>query len=577
MPKQQFIAARSSRHRIAVVALFRALLREGREVTLPQDVCRKGKNPVPDLIRRGFQRNKADVSPRLIFAALSAGYKFLTFFKNARIPESREQAEIITYLRQKNEHIARAEAKKRPGRKPRGPATPPSKPVLQRISADGEEPEYVSRLFPRPRDSFEGRRKIPQVIVTAQGHTFLRHKRPQPRVVSDILRRKTWRKARINEASIEMTECDYAAAREEDEWDSLVDEQLRAAGQHSRGGRSASTSTYYQSVQDSYYHMIGQIDRERQNELAKAKALIEAVKGEEELLAQEVEEARRHGVRIVPTVIEKLRPYMKHRKLRKETKLKRFKKKRVDRWKGSLGGLEPGPVSSGLWSSRVQQKQAQPEPPTELPSTLLDDCKEGTLMAVNPSCEISLSATDARSIVAVRGDDKTEEKDGGMDNTGLGASSTDAFGTSRTVISKVSFLITGLAAGGVGAASVVVSKLRREKIEEDMLACVLSVKLGSRARVGVLVRGVAGVFARMGRREAELRDGNADVGGVCGFGDGESVARAVAEVGMPLDITAAFRITQAFACSEGIRVAIAGRDGAAEGVDTGIGGGRTAL
>ncbi|KAJ0283472.1 hypothetical protein COL940_004640 [Colletotrichum noveboracense] len=344
MPKQQFIAARSSRHRIAVIALFRALLREGREVTLPQDVCRKGKNPVPDLIKRGFQRNKADVSPRLIFAALSAGYKFLTFFKNARVPESKEQAEIITYLRQKNEHIARAEAEKRPGRKPRGPATPPPKPVLQRISADGEEPKYVSRLFPRPRDSFEGRRKIPQVIVTAQGHTFLRHKRPQPRVVSDILRRKTWRKARINEVSIEMTECDYAAAREEDEWDRLVDEQLRAAGQHSRVDHSPSTSTYYQSVQDSYYHMIGQIDAERRNELARAKALIEAVKGEEEMLAQEVEEARKRGVRIVPTVIEKLRPYMKHRKLKKETKLKRFKKRRVDRWRGSLGGLEPGPV-----------------------------------------------------------------------------------------------------------------------------------------------------------------------------------------------------------------------------------------
>uniref|UniRef100_L2FR72 DNA repair protein n=1 Tax=Colletotrichum fructicola (strain Nara gc5) TaxID=1213859 RepID=L2FR72_COLFN len=539
MPKQQFIAARSSRHRIAVIALFRALLREGREVTLPQDVCRKGKNPVPDLIKRGFQRNKADVSPRLIFAALSAGYKFLTFFKNARVPESKEQAEIITYLRQKNEHIARAEAKKRPGRKPRGPATPPPKP-----------------------EDLGGRRgaQIPQVIVTAQGHTFLRHKRPQPRVVSDILRRKTWRKARINEVSIEMTECDYAAAREEDEWDRLVDEQLRAAGQHSRVDHSPSTSTYYQSVQDSYYHMIGQIDAERRNELARAKALIEAVKGEEEMLVQEVEEARKRGVRIVPTVIEKLRPYMKHRKLRKETKLKRFKKKRV---------------YSGLWFSRVQKKQAQSEAPTEVPSTLLDDCKEGTFTAAKPSCEISLPATDARSTVAVRGDDKTDEKDGGIDNTGLGTSSlgVGGAGTSRTVLSKVSFLITGLTAGGVGAASVVVSKLRREKIEDDMLACVLSVKLGSRARVGVLVRGVAGIFARMGRRDAELRDGKADVGGVCGFGEGDSVVRA--GVGTPLDITAAFRITQAFACSEGIRVTTAGRDGAAEDADTG--GGRTVV
>ncbi|KAK2761032.1 DNA repair protein [Colletotrichum kahawae] len=344
MPKQRFTAARNSRHRIAVIALFRALLREGREVTLPQDVCRKGKNPVPDLIKRGFQRNKADVSPRLIFAALSAGYKFLTFFKNARVPESKEHAEIVTYLREKNEHIARAEANKPPRRKPRDPATPPQKVVLQRISADGEEPKYVSPLFPRPRDSFEGRRKIPQIVVTAHGHTFLRHKRPQPRVVSAILRRKTWRKGQVNEDTILVKDYEFAEAREEDAWDRLMDQQLRDAGQHSRVGRGLVTSDYHQSVKHSYNQIIGWLDRERRDGLARAEALIEAVKGEEELLAQEVEEARRHGVRIVPTMLEKLRPYIKHRQLRKETRLKRFKETRVGKWDVRLRGLEPGPV-----------------------------------------------------------------------------------------------------------------------------------------------------------------------------------------------------------------------------------------
>lgn len=70
--REIFIPARDSRHRIAVFALYRALLRAADRVSLPPDEFSIG---IPQLIRRQFRRNAHEVSSRLSFAALTAGYK----------------------------------------------------------------------------------------------------------------------------------------------------------------------------------------------------------------------------------------------------------------------------------------------------------------------------------------------------------------------------------------------------------------------------------------------------------------------------------------------------------------------
>jgi hypothetical protein len=71
-----FVPARSSRHRLACLALYRALVREGQRVPLPDDVLASGTtHPIKHLVRRQFRRNKGDVSKRLVYSALSAGYK----------------------------------------------------------------------------------------------------------------------------------------------------------------------------------------------------------------------------------------------------------------------------------------------------------------------------------------------------------------------------------------------------------------------------------------------------------------------------------------------------------------------
>ncbi|KAL0943040.1 DNA repair protein [Colletotrichum truncatum] len=342
MPQSQFVPARNSRHRVAVIALFRALIREGRGITLPQDVCRKGKSPVSELIKRGFKRNKSEVSPRLVFAALSAGYKFLTFFKNAQTQGSNEHDEIITYLREKNEMIARAEANRRPQWKPRE-LKPDHKPLLKKISKPNEPPVYVSPIFPRPRDSFEGRRKIPHIVASASGHIFLRHKGPQPYAVSNLLRRKQARKVRFTAHLLDIENENWEFATEEDNWEKLVNQAL--GKKPSRKPRMDPwAASYAESVNESYRNLVISMNRFREDEVAKGRALIEAVKGEEKLLEQEVLEAKQYGVRIVPTDSEKIQPYIAYRKVRKTRRHVGFRRRKVKRWQSRFIGLEPTPI-----------------------------------------------------------------------------------------------------------------------------------------------------------------------------------------------------------------------------------------
>lgn len=77
MARTHFIPARDSRHHAAVVALYRALARTARKITLPDQigVIYADSDPIQSILRRRFEKNAKDTSPRLVFAALTAGYK----------------------------------------------------------------------------------------------------------------------------------------------------------------------------------------------------------------------------------------------------------------------------------------------------------------------------------------------------------------------------------------------------------------------------------------------------------------------------------------------------------------------
>lgn len=73
-----FVPARNSRHRVAALALYRALFRSARQIGLPEDVSSKGpRHPVAHLVKKRFQSNKNYTSLRLVYSSMSAGYKVL--------------------------------------------------------------------------------------------------------------------------------------------------------------------------------------------------------------------------------------------------------------------------------------------------------------------------------------------------------------------------------------------------------------------------------------------------------------------------------------------------------------------
>lgn len=71
-----FIAAENSRHRIAAIALYRALLKTGKKIAIPQNLQPSGPvHPIVHLIRKRVRKNKSYTSLRLLYAAMTAGYR----------------------------------------------------------------------------------------------------------------------------------------------------------------------------------------------------------------------------------------------------------------------------------------------------------------------------------------------------------------------------------------------------------------------------------------------------------------------------------------------------------------------
>jgi hypothetical protein len=82
--RMPFVPSRNSRHRIAAKALYRALIKAARAIPIPAKEAiassppssqPKPSHPVASIVRRRFDGNKLDTSPRLVFYSMAAGYR----------------------------------------------------------------------------------------------------------------------------------------------------------------------------------------------------------------------------------------------------------------------------------------------------------------------------------------------------------------------------------------------------------------------------------------------------------------------------------------------------------------------
>ncbi|KAL7897444.1 hypothetical protein HDV63DRAFT_260506 [Trichoderma sp. SZMC 28014] len=301
MTRSTFVAARNSRHRTAALALYRALLRTASKVPVPlEDAAQKASrelktNPIVRIVRKRFAKNKPYTSFRLIYAAMTAGYKFLNLLTNAQTPNSPQHNQVINHLQSVRQAAAASRAIPQPPRKP-DPILPPE-PLLINVAKADEPPKYTSNILPRPRDSLKGPgpRKVPSVSATADGQPFVRLRKPQPHAMSKMIGRKT---NIFNDRILNILDVDEWTASQaalEDEWDRMMDKLIAKENPESQAfSRRPYDQDYFPmgetfgwSVQLSRLWWEWKIERTWEDWTARGEALNDLVEQERSLAEKE--------------------------------------------------------------------------------------------------------------------------------------------------------------------------------------------------------------------------------------------------------------------------------------------------
>ncbi|KAK0616655.1 hypothetical protein B0T14DRAFT_523572 [Immersiella caudata] len=282
--------ATDARHRRACFSLFRALLRQGRRVPLPDDITpgllRGPTNPIQALIARAFRKNRKDTSKRLVVSALQNGYRFLTLLDAAaQSPPQPARNEVLSFLRDNQSRVLAARARAAANQPP--PKPPPALPVLTLVS---ENPiVYKPTQPPLPLSAFKsGVRRIPHLDMCNTTHPFLRFRKPQsPKLSSALLHRHNLREANII-ASKKFREEDMDFVEQEDKWENQLRRLMRADPE-----KTTYKSTLIEVMNETHKWLHWDFE----DALARGKALWEIVERERALAKREKKDARTRASR----------------------------------------------------------------------------------------------------------------------------------------------------------------------------------------------------------------------------------------------------------------------------------------
>ncbi|KAK8166534.1 hypothetical protein IWX90DRAFT_433109 [Phyllosticta citrichinensis] len=193
-------------HRVAAIALYRALLASCSSVP----VAAEERESLRNVVRNKFRRNQLVHSSRLLTLAFSSGYDTLDMFDRSVKGDTTSTTHICELLEQTPLHL------KRPPRIPKLPKQPEG-----RIPTACPPPEQ-QLLNTRPYMTVPGRRKIP-ILRVNNGVPFLMYSKPQPESLGRILRYQAL-KGQDRQNWLGVIENDMMPqARQEDFWDDLLE------------------------------------------------------------------------------------------------------------------------------------------------------------------------------------------------------------------------------------------------------------------------------------------------------------------------------------------------------------------
>ncbi|KAI4208194.1 MAG: hypothetical protein LQ349_009756 [Xanthoria aureola] len=208
-----FIPSRSGVHKAACFALFRALLRRGRNTLAPEP-----SNQFQQHVNEAFRTNAKIQNQRAIRVALTAGYGVLDDLATRKLQVLKQLAEAAAPKK-----VTQLQSDRR--RASDGPSEQESShPKSQLIDNGRRSPHPAARPMldglPPPLPGY--RRRVP-TMINANHIPFLRFKKPQSPFLSHMIRKKTEeREKRITRT--QRLEKLLPLAEDEDRWDDIVKE-----------------------------------------------------------------------------------------------------------------------------------------------------------------------------------------------------------------------------------------------------------------------------------------------------------------------------------------------------------------
>ncbi|KAF1911869.1 hypothetical protein BDU57DRAFT_460445 [Ampelomyces quisqualis] len=206
---------KSTQHRVAAIALYRALLSRCSSAPLPGD----DRDSLRNAIRNKFRRNKNLQSPYLLGLSFKAGYETLDHLDASTSGDTVSSEIVKRLIAGLSRTLIRAPS-------PRVLASKPSSP--ERLAC---LPPERAVLNVRPYARTSGPRHVP-VLANANGIPFLRLTKPQPAALSRVIRQRLVSRMNLFDTKVMLGNWWLPMARQEDEWDSLVN---RRAGRNMDG------------------------------------------------------------------------------------------------------------------------------------------------------------------------------------------------------------------------------------------------------------------------------------------------------------------------------------------------------
>lgn len=211
-------------HRIAAIALYRALLSQCRALTT---VEAQQRNELQNIIRNRFKQARHLHSPRRLILNFEASYEAIDYLDAAVAGDEASRSYVLDLLATAPDKI-----------KQRPPITL-SKDVLKEARKQlHEKPAGFSSVLdrPLPLERLSGKRHVPK-LYNAQGIPVLRFKKPQPENLSGYINHRSKQQQKRHDTRLRL-EREIALAEAEDDWDRIVAEHAgMAPGDRSTGGR----------------------------------------------------------------------------------------------------------------------------------------------------------------------------------------------------------------------------------------------------------------------------------------------------------------------------------------------------